>query len=252
MKKASENGIFIVPATGRAYHALPKNILEFTEISYIITSNGASLTDRNGMVIKKETISPSIAHNLLEKVQNHPIMIEFIANGFAYTQKKYMENLNDYGVINTQAQYIQNTRHIIENIEKFMEENKNCFENINLIFFNSTQRQQFYDDLCNQKEISITSFSDKNLEITAKFATKGICLKQLCEMLTILPKEVLAFGDNENDKDMLAFAGTAVAMENSTASLKEVCDFVTLSCDSDGVALGVKKFLPFLPFFQKT
>lgn len=248
LKKVHENDIFVVPATGRAYHALPKSILEFTHISYFITSNGASLLDKNGKIIKSSYVCPSIADILLKKVQNQPIMIEFISNGFTYTEKKYVENLNLYGITNTHAQYIYNTRHIIDDIEQFMKEKKNYLENINLIFFNSTQRKEFFHDLSKQNEISVTFFSDKNLEITAKSATKGTCLNELCQSLHIRPQEVIAFGDNENDKDMLCFAGISVAMENASPNLKEISNFVTLSCDSDGVAHVLEKLSLFSPF----
>lgn len=249
LKKAHENGIFIVPATGRAYHALPKSILELSEISYFITSNGASLTDKNGKVIKNSYVCPSMADILLKKVQNEPIMIEFTTDGFAYTEKKYIENLNAYGITNTHAQYVHNTRHIIDDIEKFMKEKKNYLENINLVFLDSIQRKEFFHNLSKQKEISVTFFSDKNLEITAKSATKGNCLNELCQQLHILPEEVIAFGDNENDRDMLHFAGISVAMENAPLSLKESSNFVTFSCDLDGVAHILEKLSFFSHFF---
>ena len=48
MKAASdafERGILIVPATGRSLYTIPKKVLELNCIRYVITSNGAGITD---------------------------------------------------------------------------------------------------------------------------------------------------------------------------------------------------------------
>ena len=51
-----------------------------------------------------------------------------------------------------------------------------------------------------------------------------------------------AFGDGLNDISMIKDAGTGIAMENGEAEVKAVADWITVSCDEDGVAAGIKKF----------
>ena len=55
-------------------------------------------------------------------------------------------------------------------------------------------------------------------------------------MLGIKNSEVIAFGDSENDIDMLEFAGTGVLMKNADNSLKTQGLIVSSSCDDYGVA----------------
>lgn len=55
--------------------------------------------------------------------------------------------------------------------------------------------------------------------------------------------DVLAVGDNLNDKDMLEIVGCGVAMGNSPDDVKAVADWVTSSNDEEGVALAVEKFV---------
>ncbi|RLK63272.1 HAD family phosphatase [Atopobacter sp. AH10] len=76
------------------------------------------------------------------------------------------------------------------------------------------------------------------LEMVSKGVTKGLALKHLTEYYDIDPCYSLAFGDEDNDREMLQLAGRGVAMANAIDSLKELADDVTLySNDEDGLAL---------------
>ena len=48
-------------------------------------------------------------------------------------------------------------------------------------------------------------------------------------------EEIMAFGDEENDVEMLSFAGIGVAMGNAQESVKNAADYVTADIDQDGV-----------------
>ena len=48
--------------------------------------------------------------------------------------------------------------------------------------------------------------------------------------------QIIAFGDELNDLEMLLYAGTGVAMGNARNVVKSAADFVTDTCDRDGIA----------------
>ena len=52
----------------------------------------------------------------------------------------------------------------------------------------------------------------------------------------------MAFGDGENDMPMLRLAGTAVAMGNAGAPVKELADYVTAGVDEGGVSQALRHF----------
>ena len=54
---------------------------------------------------------------------------------------------------------------------------------------------------------------------------------------------MIAFGDAENDIEMLQMAGIGVAMGNASPVVKEAADFVTASNEEDGVARAVERFI---------
>lgn len=69
-----------------------------------------------------------------------------------------------------------------------------------------------------------------------KNCSKSNALKALCKHLSISQTEVIAFGDGDNDIDMLQFAGIGVAMGNASNYVKSKADYVTLSNEENGVA----------------
>ena len=59
--------------------------------------------------------------------------------------------------------------------------------------------------------------------------------------LNICAEEIIAFGDNFNDLDMLQYAGLSVAMGNAPDDIKLAAKEVTASNDEEGIALVLKR-----------
>lgn len=74
------------------------------------------------------------------------------------------------------------------------------------------------------------------IEILHPGTSKAAALEHLCTVLGVSRSEVLAFGDNVNDVEMLQFAGLGVAMGNASPEAREVADLITASRDEDGIA----------------
>jgi len=84
---------------------------------------------------------------------------------------------------------------------------------------------------------------DTYLEISARSTNKAYALDQLMKLkfTEIKPSEVIAFGDNYNDMNLIQFAGCGVAMGNGRDELKEVADRIALGNKEDGVALVIEE-----------
>lgn len=75
------------------------------------------------------------------------------------------------------------------------------------------------------------------IEVTQKGVHKAHSLEYLGAKLSFKPKDVIAFGDEKNDVEMISWAGHGVAMENGTLAVKEAAnDMTTFSNDANGVA----------------
>lgn len=80
------------------------------------------------------------------------------------------------------------------------------------------------------------------LEAVPSEGSKRRAIAFLCERYGIPREETLAIGDNENDLDMIEYAGIGVAMGNAAESVKKAADFVTNTNDEDGAAFAIRKF----------
>jgi 5-amino-6-(5-phospho-D-ribitylamino)uracil phosphatase len=79
--------------------------------------------------------------------------------------------------------------------------------------------------------------------ITSKAASKGAALRAACAHLEIAPRDVIAFGDAENDVEMFRVAGRSVAMGNAVDAVKRAATTVTARNDEAGVARAIDRLL---------
>ncbi|MDO5376398.1 MAG: Cof-type HAD-IIB family hydrolase [Staphylococcus rostri] len=81
------------------------------------------------------------------------------------------------------------------------------------------------------------------LEITAQGVNKSNALDHICKATGIRKQDVVAFGDQLNDMEMIRDAGIGVAMGNATPEIKAIADIVTHDNNHDGIAAVVKQIL---------
>lgn len=92
------------------------------------------------------------------------------------------------------------------------------------------------------KELNIYRSKDTYLEIASKKISKLSALNFLIEKkYNFSLQEVIAFGDNYNDIEMLEGVGLGVAVANAKDEVKKVANQITLSNKEDGVAHTLAK-----------
>jgi Cof subfamily protein (haloacid dehalogenase superfamily) len=81
------------------------------------------------------------------------------------------------------------------------------------------------------------------LELAPKIISKGSALEMLLQKrYDVSMNEVIAFGDNYNDIDLLKLAGKGVAVLNAREEVLATADEVTLDSKADGVAVALRKY----------
>jgi len=73
--------------------------------------------------------------------------------------------------------------------------------------------------------------------------TKGTALAFILDLLNIPAEQVIAFGDNCNDLDMICRAGIGVAMGHAPDDVRSKADYVTGTNDDDGVGHALNTFV---------
>ena len=83
---------------------------------------------------------------------------------------------------------------------------------------------------------------DEAFDVLNKDGDKTNGMIALLEHYHISKDEVMAFGDGNNDVEMIKFAKIGVAMGNATEACKQASDFVTSDMDDDGIYKALKHF----------
>jgi Cof subfamily protein (haloacid dehalogenase superfamily) len=81
------------------------------------------------------------------------------------------------------------------------------------------------------------------LEFASPDVTKAAGLEFLSEHVGFSRERTVAFGDGENDVELIEWAGYGVAVANAHDRVKEKADFICPSVDEEGVAQVLEAFL---------
>jgi Cof subfamily protein (haloacid dehalogenase superfamily) len=79
------------------------------------------------------------------------------------------------------------------------------------------------------------------LEVVKAGISKATGLHILVDSMGFTQEDVIAFGDEENDMEMIEWAGLGVAMGNANPRLKHIADVITDTNESNGIALQLEK-----------
>lgn len=115
-----------------------------------------------------------------------------------------------------------------------------------IILAEPTTRDRLHDELRARfdAQASITRSDPEYLEIMAPGVDKGAALADIASHYGILPEEVLAVGDADNDIGMLRAAGIGVAVRNARPHVQAAARVVTSRSNNEGaVAEAIERFV---------
>ena len=245
IERALDAGIQVVAASGRSLDSLPKDILEIKGIQYGITSNGAAvyrLSDRK--CLKQSRLSGDSVKEILACTEKEEVVFEAFIKGKPYAQKEYVEDPVSFGATERAIPYIQSTRDPVADMEKFIQENQEMLDCLDIVVKSEEKKRDLWKTLReNVKDVYITSSVPQLLEISHRDSGKDAGIRFLLEYLGLDREGLAAFGDGDNDKELLAYARIGIAMENASPECKRTADWIAPSNDRDGVAWGIEKLL---------
>ena len=244
LRRAADQGIIVMPATGRPVTGVPKELTEFPGIRYAVTSNGARVIDiENGTTIVEELLPHDIAEKLMTIFEHYDTFREIYFDGTGYASEEALKHIGKYLEVPAMADYITSTRIAVKDVRKKFEETDRPVDKIQALFTSVEDRDAARREIGDMPGIEITGALPMNLEINAAGVNKGKAMVELGKVLGIPKEEIMAFGDGDNDLKMIMEVGTGVAMENGIASVKAAADYVTLSNDEEGVAKFIEKYV---------
>lgn len=249
LRSAADRGTGIVPVTGRPLSGVPSAVMDLDYIHYLITSNGAVITDRrSGRPIRERYMRTETVREVFETVADPAgTVMEFFAGGSGYDDRNSWKLLMKKFHGTSLIPYLKKSRIIVDNIyETLIREGSESggVENISLMFASFEARESARKKIERIRGVRIIRPNQTDLEIPSSDADKGTALLALAERLGVKKQEIMALGDGNNDLNLLQSAGIAVAMGNAAEEVRQAADYITLDNEHDGVAAAIRRFVP--------
>ena len=238
LEKAAAQGHVIVPATGRALHALPEPVQVLPFVHYAITINGAcvSNTDTGEKLLRCE-LDRDRALAILDYAKRYDCMYDCYWADTGWSERRFLERIDYYNSDAAVRKLILQTRRPVDDLLQKIRTEMDAVQKVQLCFRKIPEREAAWKDIAAAfDDVAVTASFANNLEINHRDATKGNALRFLARRLGIAERDTIAFGDSSNDLAMLRAAGVGVAMGNAAESVKAVCSAVTDTNENDGIA----------------
>ncbi len=235
--RAVEAGIIVLPATGRPFSGLPKELVDFPGIRYAVTANGGRIVEvKTGRALYESLVPFETAGKVLDVFERYDTLREIYYNGIGYAQEDELRSVGRYISSPQMAEYITATRIPVPDVRAKFEAERQSLDKVQGLFATVADRDAAREELKAVAGIEVTGALDKNIEVNAEGVDKGKALIWLGKHLGIRKEEIMAFGDSSNDLKMMKGVGIGVAMANAREDVKEAADYITASNDEDGVA----------------
>lgn len=247
LKKAHDNGIILLPATGRMLWGIYQTCIP--EFDYAIACNGAAVYNlKTKECIIEHTLEKEKALYILDKIEKFDISIDVFIDGNAYKDKSDADMIEKLHLSPEMTEFMKKSRIYVNDLRKFINEENHKIQKFTLNFTPDENgvgmyRTDVFDILKGIPDITVVCGGMNNLEITEKGVSKGKALLEFGELMDIKKDEIMAFGDSENDLEMIKNAGMGIAMKNSIPEVLEAANFITLSNNDNGIAYAIDKFI---------
>jgi Cof subfamily protein (haloacid dehalogenase superfamily) len=234
LQRLRERGMRLVVATGRRFESAREYAgkLGFAEDDPVICYGGSMVRRMNGETLLHRTLPQNLSIEALEWAAARDLHARVFVDGHTITSPDIPSARPepDASVVDSPADWLRNSRKVPtklvivdrpDEIRGWLGEAKSAFAG----------------------RLFVTRSLPHYVEVGSLEGTKAAALGFLCERWGIEPERVLAFGDADNDIDMLRFAGHGVAVGGMSGEVREAADKVVPGVDEDGVAGYVANLL---------
>ena len=245
--EAASRGIEIVLVTGRRFDfarpiadALPCDL-------HLIVNNGALIKSKDGETHQRLLLPSATARRVLEAM---PEFRDIAAVVFDRPRERQviMERVDWDDP--QRGGYFRRNRAFIAEVEPLVD-CLNGEDPIQVMYtgpcepMRQIMRRLEVLPMAGEFTLALTEYSARDfslLDVLRLGVTKGVALGEWARRRGMPREEVMAIGDNWNDREMLEFAGRPVVMGNSVPELKSLGWAITGSNDENGLAQAIRTY----------
>ncbi len=233
-------GVRLVVATGRRFEGAREHAerLGFATSDPLICYGGSMVRRMNGETLLHRTLQRELSAEVLEWAAERDLHARIFVDGRIIASPetpaalRHLRRSEEPGVsvVDSPADWLrdggeQPTKLVLvdhpDAVERWLEEARIAFAG----------------------RLFVTRSLPHYVEVGGLDGTKSKALMFLCESWRIDPARTIAFGDADNDVDMLRFVGHGVAVGGMTDEVRQAADAVTPPVDEDGVASYLEEML---------
>ncbi|MFS0574509.1 Cof-type HAD-IIB family hydrolase [Sporosarcina sp. 179-K 3D1 HS] len=231
LKKAEEKGHQIMIATGRPYRASEVYYHQLGLQTPIVNFNGAYVHRPGDLSWRPihETISLPVVNDVVDAMQDfsfHNIVAEVMDDVYMQRHDEKLLDIFGFGDPLIKA----------GDIRKYLRVDPTSL----LIHADSKDVDPIRRHL---SEVHAEVIDHRRwgapwdvIEIVRQGLNKAVGISHVAKWMDIPQERIIAFGDEDNDLEMIDYAGVGVAMGNAIDRLKTIADEVTLTNNEDGIA----------------
>ena len=260
--EAKEKGIEIVLASGRPISSTKSLAVEIGLDNYIISGNGAVVYDiKNEEVVYDKFLSKEQVFNVIDVWEANSIFYNI------YTEDEVITKSLNYNVLFYHKENIKKIEekrthiNVVSNVKEYIEQSGNtkflkitvCDES-KMIFNGIIRKLKELGglDILNVEHMSRKKFKLGTEEVSIEYhyteitnenVNKWTAIEYLLNKLNIDKNDVVAIGDNINDREMIENSGLGIVMGNSNPIMKEIGNVVVADNNSEGVLEAFNKYI---------
>lgn len=261
IKNVINKGTDVIIASGRPIDSIKAIAKEIGSENYFIAGNGALVYDiKNDEVVCEKYMPKEKVLEIIKICEENSITYNvytdetILATSLKYNVLYYhKENLKKEEEKKTNISIVKDMYDYVKNMNnaKFLkiticDDMKSVFNSI-LKKINKVKDVEVLD-VSHMSRKTITQGTEEipieyyYTEITYKDVDKWNAIEFLAEKINIKREEIIAIGDNINDKKMIEESGLGIAMKGSTPYVTEVAKYITDTNNDEGVAKAIEKF----------
>ena len=251
-------GCRLVISSGRTYKSAQSAIAGLAFDGYVC-NNGAAIYEQDGRLASCTPLAPETIIRVVERISQRPFYYELHdveSNRWMVAedreQIKPLLDSADLAMREHRLRYMSFYKwtQTVAKRELFQQIASGERRITKLFIWHSQPAQLAWarEQLAPFREAAtITSSGRFNLEVIPLRVSKWRGLQYFLQKWRIPAEAAVAFGDADNDREMLAHVGHSVAMGNAPDELKAICRYVAGHHDADGVAAFIREHLLHTP-----
>ncbi|WP_431808681.1 Cof-type HAD-IIB family hydrolase [Lysinibacillus sphaericus] len=217
-------GIRLVAATGRPLSMCQD--LHKLGIDTFITANGAYV--RHGdQIIYASPIAQTIVQSVKAFANDHQNSLSFFTEQLSMNSVQHPATLKAMNETLSLRQYPPVNKNILNEQVYLM-----C------LYVNEQVEKKYRTQFPNLK---FERWHPMITNVLQEDVSKAIAVEAVLSYFNLHPKDAIAFGDGDNDIDMLKQVGYGIAMGNGSVALKNIADEVTMASNKGGIDYALRK-----------